>query len=276
MQILKVINNNVVSAYNEKGKEVIVTGKGIGFQKKPKDMIDDTKIEKTFRLDDEFTREFERVVADIPYEYMAVVGQIITMASELMDHELSKGIYISLLDHLHYAVIRQKEGIQIQNTLLWEIRRFYSAEYQIGLYALDLIKKELLVSLPEDEAGFIAMHILNAELGSDMKKTAMVPDILKDVYNIIGYSAKHKIDETTIYYDRFVIHMKFLIERIVKNIEYTGQNDALCDMIREQFPESYRCALRIQTYLKSRMDYDVPEEELGYLAIHIENLLGHQ
>lgn len=276
MQILKVINNNVVSAYNEKGKEVIVTGKGIGFQKKPKDMIDDTKIEKTFRLDDEFTREFERVVADIPYEYMTVVGQIITMASELMDHELSKGIYISLLDHLHYAIIRQKEGIQIQNTLLWEIRRFYSAEYQIGLYALDLIKKELLVSLPEDEAGFIAMHILNAELGSDMKKTAMVPDILKDVYNIIGYSAKHKIDESTIYYDRFVIHMKFLIERIVKNIEYTGQNDALCDMIREQFPESYRCALRIQTYLKSRMDYDVPEEELSYLAIHIENLLGHQ
>ena len=276
MQILKVINNNVVSAYNENGKEGIVTGKGIGFQKKPKDMIDDTKIEKTFRLDDEFTREFERVVADIPYEYMAVVGQIITMASELMDHELSKGIYISLLDHLHYAIIRQKEGIQIPNTLLWEIRRFYSAEYQIGLYALDLIKKELLVSLPEDEAGFIAMHILNAELGSDMKKTAMVPDILKDVYNIIGYSAKHKIDETTIYYDRFVIHMKFLIERIVKNIEYTGQNDALCDMIREQFPESYRCALRIQTYLKSRMDYDVPEEELSYLAIHIENLLGHQ
>ena len=181
-----------------------------------------------------------------------------------------------MLDHLHYAIIRQKEGIQIPNTLLWEIRRFYSAEYQIGLYALDLIKKELLVSLPEDEAGFIAMHILNAELGSDMKKTAMVPDILKDVYNIIGYSAKHKIDETTIYYDRFVIHMKFLIERIVKNIEYTGQNDALCDMIREQFPESYRCALRIQTYLKSRMDYDVPEEELSYLAIHIENLLGHQ
>lgn len=273
MQILKVINNNVVSAYNEKGKEVIVTGKGIGFQKKPKDEIDDTKVEKVFRLDDEMTREFERVVADIPYDHIQIVARIITMANDLMDHELSKGIYISLLDHLNYAIIRGKEGIQIENSLLWEIKRFYSAEYQIGLYAIDLIKRELGISLPEDEAGFVAMHILNAELGSDMKKTSIVPDVLKDVYNIIGYSAKHKIDETSFYYDRFVIHLKFLVERIVKKIEYTGQDDALYDMIREQFPESYRCALRIQTYLKSRMDYVVPDEELAYLTIHIESLM---
>ncbi|MGN0496524.1 MAG: BglG family transcription antiterminator LicT [Lachnospiraceae bacterium] len=273
MQILKVINNNVVSAYNEKGKEVIVTGKGIGFQKKPKDEIDDTKVEKVFRLDDEMTGEFERVVADIPYDHIQIVARIITMANDLMDHELSKGIYISLLDHLNYAIIRGKEGIQIENSLLWEIKRFYSAEYQIGLYAIDLIKRELGISLPEDEAGFVAMHILNAELGSDMKKTSIVPDVLKDVYNIIGYSAKHKIDESSIYYDRFVIHLKFLVERIVKKIEYTGQDDALYDMIREQFPESYRCALRIQTYLKSRMDYVVPDEELAYLTIHIESLM---
>lgn len=273
MQILKVINNNVVSAYNEKGKEVIVTGKGIGFQKKPKDEIDDTKVEKVFRLDNEMTREFERVVADIPYDHIQIVARIITMANDLMDHKLSKGIYISLLDHLNCAIVRGKDGIHVENSLLWEIKRFYSAEYQIGLYAIELIKKELGVSLPEDEAGFVAMHILNAELGSDMKKTSIVPDVLKDVYNIIGYSAKHKIDESSIYYDRFVIHLKFLVERIVKKIEYTGQDEVLYDMIRDQFSDSYRCALRIQTYLKSRMNYNVPEEELAYLTMHIENLM---
>lgn len=273
MQILKVINNNVVSAYNEKEKEVIVTGKGIGFQKKPKDEIDDTKVEKVFRLDNEMTREFERVVADIPYDYIQIVARIITMANDLMEHKLSKGIYISLLDHLNCAIDRGKDGILVENSLLWEIKRFYSAEYQIGLYAVELIRKELGVSLPEDEAGFVAMHILNAELGSDMKKTTIIPDVLKDVHNIIGYSAKHKIDETSIYYDRFVIHLKFLVERIIKKIEYTGMDEALYDMIRERFPDSYRCALRIQTYLKSRMNYHVPEEELAYLTMHIENLM---
>lgn len=219
------------------------------------------------------TREFERVVADIPYDYIQIVARIITMANDLMEHKLSKGIYISLLDHLNCAIDRGKDGILVENSLLWEIKRFYSAEYQIGLYAVELIRKELGVSLPEDEAGFVAMHILNAELGSDMKKTTIIPDVLKDVYNIIGYSAKHKIDETSIYYDRFVIHLKFLVERIIKKIEYTGMDEALYDMIRERFPDSYRCALRIQTYLKSRMNYHVPEEELAYLTMHIENLM---
>lgn len=273
MQILKVINNNVVSAYNEKGKEVIVTGKGIGFQKKPKDEIDGNKIEKIFRLDDETTKEFEKVVADIPYDYLQIVTRIISMANDMMEHKLGKGIYLSLLDHLNYAIVRGKQGVSVENSILWEIKRFYAVEFQIGMYAIELIKKELNVELPEDEAGFIALHILNAELGSDMKKTSIVPDILKDVYNIIGYSAKHKIDETSIYYDRFVIHFKFLLERIIKKIEYTGNDDALYEMIRMQFPESYRCAIRIQTYLKNRMDYVVPEEELAYLTIHIESLM---
>lgn len=80
MQILKVINNNVVSAYNE----------------------------------------------NIPYDHIQIVGRIITMANDLMEHKLSKGIYISLLDHLNGAIVRGKDGIMVENSLLWEIKRFYS------------------------------------------------------------------------------------------------------------------------------------------------------
>lgn len=273
MKILKVINNNVVSAYDDKGKEVVVTGKGIGFKKKAEDQIDNDKIEKIFRLDDAARREFEELIADIPYDHVQIVVRIIAKANELMKQKLSKSIYISLLDHLNYAIIRTKQGIKIENSILWEIKRFYTVEYQIGLQAIDIVREELGVELPEDEAGFIAMHILNAELGSDMKKTSIVPSMLKDIYNIVGYSTKHEIDETSMYYDRFVIHIKFLLERMIKKIAYRNEKDELYSMVKAQFPESYRCALRIQTYLNRRMDYLIPEEELTYLTIHIEGLL---
>ena len=46
MQIIKVINNNVISSEDDKGKEIIVMGKGIGFGKKAGEEIDETKIEK--------------------------------------------------------------------------------------------------------------------------------------------------------------------------------------------------------------------------------------
>lgn len=276
MNIVKIINNNVVSAKDDKGNEVIVTGKGVGFQKKPKDMIPEEKIEKIFRLDDSNARRFEELLADIPYEHVQLVVNIVAKANSIVEHKLSKGIYISLLDHIHYAILRINDGIEIENSLLWEIKRFYSTEYGIGLAALDMIKEEIGVDFPEDEAGFIAMHILNAELGSHMRKTTMIPDMLKNIYNIVGYTAKHKIDDQSIYYDRFVTHIKFLMERIAKNEAYEGTDDTLYDMVTIKYPESFRCALRIQTYLKSKIDYDVPDEELAYLTIHIENMLKHE
>ena len=51
MVINHVINNNVVSAFDNEQNEIIVMGKGIGFQKKSGQEIPETKIEKRFVLE---------------------------------------------------------------------------------------------------------------------------------------------------------------------------------------------------------------------------------
>ncbi len=276
MKILKVINNNVVSAYNEQGKEVVVTGKGVGFQKKTGDQIDSDEVEKIFRLDDDHTNEFEALIKDIPYEYIRVAGKIISNAKKCLDKKLSKNIYIGLTDHMNYAITRAQQNIRVENALLWEIKRFYHQEYQIGLDALDIIKKELGVSLPEDEAGFFALHIVNAEIGADMRNTAKAPDIIKDVLNIVSYTLGVEMDENSLSYERFVTHLKFFLERILSGKTYEEGYYELNDMVKDNFPESYRCALRIQTYIKARLHYEVCEEELTYLAVHIQNIVRHR
>lgn len=276
VKILKVINNNVVSAYNEQGKEVVVTGKGVGFQKKAGDMINPEQIEKIFRLDDDHTNEFEALIKDIPYEYIRVAGKIISNAKKCLDKKLSKNIYIGLTDHMNYAITRAKQNIRVENALLWEIKRFYHQEYQIGLDALDIIKKELGIALPEDEAGFFALHIVNAEIGADMRNTAKAPDIIKDVLNIVSYTLGVEMDENSLSYERFITHLKFFLERILSGKTYEEGYYELNDMVKDNFPESYRCALRIQTYIKARLHYEVCEEELTYLAVHIQNIVRHR
>lgn len=275
MKILKVINNNVVSAYNEQGKEVVVTGKGVGFQRKAGDLINPEQVEKIFRLDDDQTNEFEALIKDIPYEYIRVAGRIISHAKKCLDKKLSKNIYIGLTDHMNYAITRAKQNIRVENALLWEIKRFYHQEYKIGLDALDIIEKELGVSLPEDEAGFFALHIVNAEIGADMRNTAKAPDIIKDVLNIVSYTLGVEMDENSLSYGRFVTHLKFFLERILSGKTYEEGYYELNDMVKDNFPESYRCALRIQTYIKARLQYEACEEELTYLAVHIQNIVRH-
>nr|1L1C_A Chain A, Transcription antiterminator licT [Bacillus subtilis]1L1C_B Chain B, Transcription antiterminator licT [Bacillus subtilis] len=51
MKIAKVINNNVISVVNEQGKELVVMGRGLAFQKKSGDDVDEARIEKVFTLD---------------------------------------------------------------------------------------------------------------------------------------------------------------------------------------------------------------------------------
>lgn len=273
MKILKVINNNVVSAYNDNGKEIVVVGKGIGFQKKSGDPVKQELVEKVFLLNDDSTNEFEEIIRNMPYEYIRVAGKIISNAKKCLDKELNKNIYITLTDHLNYAITRAKQNIIIENALLWEIKRFYHQEYRLGMDAVDIIRKELGVELSEDEAGFFALHIVNAEMDADMKQTAKVPNIIKDILNIVSYTLGIEMNQNDLYYERFITHLKFFLERIFRNDMYESNYFEFNNMVKKNFPDSYRCALRIGSYIQAALQYKVCEEELTYLAMHIQNMI---
>lgn len=53
LKILKVFNNNSVAAISDELGDIILTGSGIGFQKKIGDLVDEAKIEKTYLFKDD-------------------------------------------------------------------------------------------------------------------------------------------------------------------------------------------------------------------------------
>jgi len=275
MRILKVINNNVVSAYDENEKEIVVMGKGIGFQKKSGEEMNQKLMEKKFSLPDENRSQFEELLKDIPYEHIRTASRIVTYIRAHLSKQLNKNIYITLTDHLNFALERARQNISMENALLWEIKRFYPEEFKLGVKALKIIKEELDVLLSEDEAGFFALHIVNAEMPGDIQQTIQTTEIIKDIMNIISYTFGIFPNETSLYYERFLTHLKFLLKRIMKESEYkyNDADDPLNCMIREKFVESYRCARRIQNYIKARLQYKLPEEELTYLTIHISRII---
>ncbi|MCF0110938.1 MAG: transcription antiterminator BglG, partial [Erysipelotrichaceae bacterium] len=55
MVIHKIVNNNLIITKSKKGTDVILKGKGIGFQKKPGDVVNDELIEQKFVLENEET-----------------------------------------------------------------------------------------------------------------------------------------------------------------------------------------------------------------------------
>ena len=109
MKIIKVINNNVVSALDKDAEEVVIMGKGIGFRAKPGQIVDEKQVEKTFRLDDKkSTGQFARLVERLPVEYLKVSDQIITYAKNNIGLKLHQSIYLTLTDHISFVIERYK------------------------------------------------------------------------------------------------------------------------------------------------------------------------
>ena len=148
----------------------------------------------------------------MPLERAQISADIISFAKSNLNLKLNQSIYVTLTDHINFAIERFEQGINLQNALLWEIKRFYPHEFDLGRYALELVKERIGVELPEDEAGFIALHFVNAEYGTDIRDAFRFPNQLKDILEITSDELGIVLDERTLHYERFVTHLKFLLQ----------------------------------------------------------------
>lgn len=273
MQIIKIINNNVISSIDDKGREIVVMGKGIGFSKKQGEELEEAKIEKIFSLPGEGANQYMQLVADMPYENIRITEKVITYAETTLGCRLNKNIYITLTDHLSYAIERKKQGIAFSNALLWEIQKFYNAEYQVGNRAIEMVQEELGIALSEDEAGFIALHLVNAEMDGDMRESVNMPGMIKDILNIVRYTFQIELDEKSLSYERFVTHLKFFVQRVVSGEDCDKSDEEFELIIAERFPRSHDCANKIKDYMSKKVRYAVSDVEVSYLAVHIHRII---
>ena len=245
MRIDRVINNNVVSAVEENGTEVVVMGKGVGFQMRHGMTIPEEQIEKVFRLDNPSSMDqFKNLVASLPPERLQISTEVIQYAKGVLNKKLSPNIYLTLTDHINFAIERFQEHMLFGNPLLREVRAFYKEEYMIGTFALDLIERRLGIAFPVDEAASIALHIVNAEYNTKMRDTIDITRIIQDVLDLVREYFQMELDETSLSYERLITHLRFLAQRIYTS-ETIDDDTGLSEfpgMIEQIYPEEYQCS----------------------------------
>lgn len=271
--IEKVINNNIISAYEKSGAEVIVMGRGIGFKKKQGEVVPADQISKIFRIKSRtLTEQFKELLANMPLERVRISDEIISHAKDHLKLKLNQSIYVTLTDHINFAIERVSQGIEPQNALLWEIKRFYPQEFQLGIYALELIQDRFGILLPEDEAGFIALHFVNAEYGTDIRDAVKFPDQMQAIVDIVEHDLGILLDESSLHYERFMTHIKFLIQRIYRKELLSSEDRELSLMMRRKYPREYQCSVKVAEYIMQATGSRLSEEEIMYLSVHIRRV----
>ncbi|MEK0400263.1 PRD domain-containing protein [Streptococcus suis] len=274
MQIDKVYNNNVVQVIDDQGSELIVMGKGLGFQKKAGEQVDVSKIEKTFVLqNDNQLQDLANLYLTMQADELEVVNRIIGLAEEVLEIQFDLSLYVALGDHLNFVFQRSREGMALENPLSWEIRKFYPKEYQIGLRSLDLVKEKLGLELDVAEASSIALHLINAQKnGAFGKETQTISKIVTQILDIVRLHFGSMTYEEDTSYHRFVTHVQYFAQRVANGV-VEGVNDAfLYEQVKANYPDAFACTQKIQQYIAQVYQFEMSKDEQVYLTIHIQRL----
>ncbi|MGX4686719.1 BglG family transcription antiterminator LicT [Vagococcus sp. JNUCC 83] len=275
MIIKKVLNNNVVISENKDQQEVVIMGKGIAFNKKIGDKLSLTAVEKMFVNQSGSERqEMENLVEKIPPEIIEISKEIMLLAEKEIGYNYSEKSYLSLTDHLFYAIERAQENISLPNPLLFDIKKFYAKEFNVAMQGIDIVEKRLGVTMTEEEAGVIALHLANSVTDyQDMTTTMKNTELVKNILNIIRRYFGREFDENSTNYQRMVTHIQFFVQRLMNNELSEETDDFLYELVQSKYPQAFQCSLRIKDYLSTKRDISIGHSEIIYLTIHINRVI---
>lgn len=276
VKIVRVLNTNAVVSSDQEGRELIITGQESGSRKRRvKIWMKHWRI-KLINLESvDDSRRLQEVVKEISEEYLEIVSRIVKTARE-EGLKVRDSLYVTLTDHINSAVDRYRENIALKNMMKLEIRNL-SKEYEIGLRAVQWIQEQNDENLGEDEAAFIAMHIVSAELGSgsnvDVNK---ITKLINAVLQIVRIHFKIEFNEKSISYERFLTHLKFFATRVFDNTIYQDSMQEIYKVLIEENEYAYSGVRKIVEYIEKQYSYKLTIDERLYLLIHIKRILDEQ
>lgn len=270
MKIIKKINNNVALALDSAGTEVVVFGRGIGFPAIPYELTDLSKIQRTFY---DIRSSYVEMTAALPEDLILLAADIVEIARCNLDCDLNPNLSFTLADHLNFAMERFQNGMELQTPLAYDIAHFYPVEIDLGRQALEIIRRQKGIALPESEVTNIALHLINGEMeNNDIHETLAVTKVIRDVTNLIEENLGITLDTTGFNYSRFIMHIRYLLRRMQEGTqESNGMSMAMRSLI-VKYPKVYTCTMRVVKYFSRNYQWECTEDEILYLFMHINRL----
>lgn len=277
MKIVRVLNTNAVVSLDPYGREIIITGAGIGFKKKKGEELDKSRVEKIYCLKNaEDNYRLQQVVREISEKYLEIAGKVVT-ASREAGLKVRDTLYVTLTDHINSAVERYQRGISLKNLMRHEIRKFYPQEYRVAQEAIEWIRRMTDFDLGKDEAGFIAMHIISSELESnEVSDVQKMTELINAIIKIVKIHFRIEFDEDSVSYQRFLTHLKFFSSRVLDGEVYQDSMEEIYQAMVAQNGHAYTGVEKVARFIEKQYGYRLSIDEELYLLIHIKRILDEQ
>ena len=258
-----------------------MTGRGLGFGRKVGQFVDAALVEKTYRMEDKAgQRRLRELVEQIPLDHLQLTEELLARIQAAVRQPLNESLLITLADHISFAIRRKEQGIEFKNPLAGSILCYYPTEYQLGQQCLEQIRQTCGVALNPDEASFIALHIVNAELNTSMSEMYDITRLIDGVVEVVEYFYREqgRFDRDSLAFNRFVVHLRYFAQRLFQDKMMPDTEEegdaAFRQMIAKSCARHYKCAQCVAEYVKNTWHKQLSQEELIYLTIHLKRVSG--
>lgn len=276
MNVIKKINNSAALCIDDNGRELIAFGKGIGFGKLPYVLDDLSMISRTFYG---INPIYMNLIEEIPEDIFMIASDVVNYARLKEQLDIDSNVVFTLADHISFAIQRAKQHIVLDLPLYHDIKHLYTKEVELGKLTLRLIEQRLQVKLPENEIYSISMQFIDNFHRTNAYGTSQeqsFDEIMKVMIQMIESTCHTTIDPDGFNYARFVTHMQYLLKRKENAMKMSSDNERMFAYMKEQFPLTYECVMKINTWLSEKMNWIGNDEELLYLMIHINRLCARE
>lgn len=278
MKVVRKINNNVAIGLDKDNREVVIFGNGVGFGVLPYELVDLSKIERTFYNIDS---RYYGLLNEIPDDIFLIVTRLLDQAKSKIGGAWNPNVVFILADHIHFAVERCRKGISIPLPYSYELEYEHPELTEVAKWFIRKINEELHVSLGVDEVTSITMHLLNAQ-GSRETQTEQkispqkIALTIEEITTIIETFFQIRIDKKSFHYFRFKNHLKLFIQRKERGETFDQQKKALYESIRTTYPDVLQCVALIDDYILKEFSERCPQEEFLYLMVHVVQLYNKE
>lgn len=272
--VKRVYNNNVVLAIETDATEVVLLGKGIGFQRRPGEIVDTSVADQRFVAEGPYRApQLAGLLSDAPADQITLAQTITELGHATLGLEPRQSLMIPVLDHLTFAVRRAQEGTHIDFPLRWEVAQLYPVEAALGRQVVTLVNEGLGIQLQEDEWVAFALHFVNQQwTKGDFSKTVAMTETISRVFLRLAERWGTPIDENASSAARFVTHLRYVFARAASDKQLSTSRLDVLTVVRQAYPEAAEAALDIAELIGKAINRVISNDEISYLALHTTRL----
>ncbi|VBB09192.1 phosphotransferase system eiib component type 2/3 [Lucifera butyrica] len=218
-------------------------------------------------------RSRKRLLNLIDKEVIRRLETSIQAAEQKMGYKLTDNAYVGLIVHLALAIqrIKKNEEITIDKEFLNELKRL--PEYTVAGDMAAVIATQFALPIPEDEIGYITMHLKGSRNRSDTFQSAGQPlgnfelvklarEMIKVAEQTTGYSLA--ANENLLI--GLVNHLGPSISRLKMNLDI---RNPLLDKIKAFYPDLLEVSRTCAAVVEKQLGVTMPESEIAYIAMHL-------